>query len=188
MGKIILVTGGARSGKSTFSEKQVKLLNQSTAYIATAVAFDSGMQNRINKHIAQRPSHWQTFEKSTKIHEIIDEIAKEHQVILLDCITVLVTNTLLNHPVDWDHIKENEIDKIEQEIQNDLVQLVESLKKHDMTVYLVTNEVGSGIVPENRLARIFRDIAGRSNQYLASEANEVYYVVSGMPLKIKAEL
>lgn len=185
MGKIILITGGARSGKSTFAEVQVKTHKLQTAYVATAVAFDDSMKNRIKKHIDQRPEFWTTFEQPTQVHEIIETINQKHKVMLLDCITVLLTNTLFQNDVDWDTITEEKIDIIEEKIQSDLNKLVKKMQESDLTSYLVTNEIGSGIVPENKLARIFRDIAGRGNQYLASVSDEVYYVVSGIPMKIK---
>lgn len=185
MSKIILVTGGARSGKSTFAESEIKKLDKKTAYIATAIAFDEGMRNRIEKHVAQRPSIWTTYEKPTQAHEVVETISKDHQVVLLDCITVLTTNTLFQNDVDWDTVDEATIDDIEAKIKADMIRLVEAFRKTALTVYLVTNEIGSGIVPENRLARLFRDIAGRINQYLGQEADEVFLVVSGIPVKIK---
>lgn len=186
MGNITLITGGARSGKSTFAEKSVELANDKTAYIATAVPFDDGMKDRIKKHIEQRPKEWTTFEKHTKIDEIIDEVKGEHNVVLLDCITVLITNTLFEDAsIDWDIVDYETIDKIEKKVQNDLERMMIKFKESKLDVFMVTNEVGQGIVPENKLARIFRDIAGRANQYLASEADEVYFVVSGIPMKIK---
>lgn len=185
MAKITLITGGARSGKSTFAEKEVRLQNKKTAYLATAIAFDESMKARISKHIEQRPSTWTTFEKPTGAHEIIHEISKEHSVMLLDCITVLMTNTLFMDEHDWDTIDEDTINEVEKRVLDDIKLLIDNLKQTELTAYLVTNEVGSGIVPENRLARIFRDMAGRINQYLASEADTVYVVISGMPLKLK---
>lgn len=185
MAKIILVTGGARSGKSTFAEREVASHNEKTAYIATAIAFDDAMKSRIDKHINQRPSEWQTFEKPTQVDQIIDQIALDHQVVLLDCITVLITNTMFQDKLDFDRLTEDEVDAVEDKIKADLKALVDKIKNTDLTIYLVTNEVGAGIVPENRLARIFRDFAGRANQYLASEADQVYFVVSGIAMKIK---
>lgn len=185
MSKIVLVTGGARSGKSTFAENQLRTIDKKTAYIATAIAFDEGMKSRIEKHIEQRPKTWLTVEKPTQVHEVIPEIGKTHEVVLLDCITVLVTNTLFQDEIDWDRIDEASIDVVEEKIKADIVALVDAITQTDLTVYMVTNEIGSGIVPENRLARIFRDIAGRMNQYLANKADEVYLVVSGIPVKIK---
>lgn len=185
MAKLILVTGGARSGKSTFAEKSVGGLDKKTAYIATAIAFDEGMKSRIQKHVNQRPNEWTTFEKPTQVHEIIPIVEEEHEVVLLDCITVLMTNTMFEDKLDFDRLTEDEIDQVEVRIKEDMVKLVKALEKTSMTVYMVTNEVGAGIVPENRLARIFRDFAGRMNQYLASVSDEVYFVVSGIPMKIK---
>lgn len=185
MGKLILVTGGARSGKSTFAEVRVKEHNSKTAYIATAIAFDDGMKNRIAKHVKQRPSHWTTFEKPTAVHEIVSEIAKEHEVVLLDCMTVLLSNYILEKAHLIDAMKSDEINKMEIEIQDAVNQLIDEIKKVSTTFYIVTNEVGSGIVPENKMARIFRDIAGRANQQLARQADEVHFVVSGIPMRIK---
>ncbi len=187
MGKLVLVTGGARSGKSTFAEAEVRKLNQKTAYIATGIAFDEAMKSRIEKHVAQRPSTWTTYEKPTQVHEIINEVSHEHDVVLLDCITVLITNTLFQDQIDFDGIDEKTVDLTEERIHNDIKMMIEMFRQTDMTVYLVTNEVGSGIVPENRLARIFRDFAGRTNQYIASIADEVYCVISGIPMKIKGQ-
>ena len=185
MGKIVLVTGGARSGKSTFAENEVRKLEKKTAYIATAIAFDDAMKNRIKKHIEQRPDYWMTYEKPTQVHEIIREISNDNHVVLLDCITVLITNTMFQDKLDFDRLTEEEIDVVENKITADLKLLVEEILKTDLVVYMVTNEVGCGIVPENRLARIFRDFAGRANQYLASMAEEVFMTVSGIPVKIK---
>lgn len=186
MKKITLITGGARSGKSTFAEKTVNELNEKTAYIATAIPFDEGMKERIKKHVEQRPDFWTTYEKHTKVDEIITEISMEHKVVLLDCITVLITNTMFEDSnVDWDTIDYANLDRIEKRIQDDLSKMMEKFKLYDLSVFIVTNEVGQGIVPENRLARVFRDLAGRANQYLASQADDVYFVVSGIPIKIK---
>jgi len=185
MSKIVLVTGGARSGKSTFAENEVRKLDKKTAYIATGIAFDDAMKSRIEKHVAQRPSYWTTFEKPTQVHEIIEEVSASHDAVLLDCITVLITNTLFQDQIDFDGIDEKTVDQTEERIHRDITAMIEKFKAANMTVYLVTNEVGSGIVPENRLARIFRDFAGRTNQYLASVADEVYCVISGIPLQLK---
>ena len=185
MGKIILITGGARSGKSTFAEKRVKEHHGKIAYIATAIAFDEGMKSRIAEHINQRPSDWHTFEKPTNVHEIISEVTKEHQIILLDCMTVLLSNHLLEKADKIDDMLPNELMAMEKAIQNSVALLINAIEASEATFYMVTNEVGSGIVPENKLARIFRDIAGRANQHLAHHAEEVHLVVSGIPMRIK---
>lgn len=188
MAKIVLVTGGARSGKSTFAEDYVGQLSDNVAYIATAVPFDAGMVDRIKKHVASRPAHWRTFEKFANVHEVIGEVARQSPVALLDCITVLVNNIMFeNTDVDWDTISHERIDQIESNITQQIEKLVEAINKTELTCVIVTNELGMGIVPENRLARIYRDIAGRVNQYLGKHADEVHFVVSGIPMKIKGE-
>lgn len=185
MGKIILVTGGARSGKSTFAEKKVKEHHEATAYIATAIAFDEGMKSRIAQHVNQRPSEWTTYEQAMDVHEIIPEVTRDHQVVLLDCMTVLLSNYILKKAHLIDGMNADEIMVMEGEIQEAVTQLLKAIEATDATFYLVTNEVGSGIVPENKLARVFRDIAGRCNQHLSSHSDQVYFVVSGIPLRIK---
>lgn len=184
--KLILITGGARSGKSSFAEKIVKNIGCKIAYIATAIPFDDGMKDRIKKHRETRPSDWDTFEKYVDVYKLIREIAEKYDTILLDCITIMVTNLMLdNSNIDWDEISWDEIDNIEKGIKDQIILLIEEIRKHNINAVFVTNELGMGIVPENRLSRIFRDIAGRINQYIANKADEVYFTVSGIPLKIK---
>ncbi len=184
--KIILVTGGARSGKSSFAEKLITDLGEKIAYIATAVPFDEGMKDRIKKHRESRPKDWTTYEIYKDIYKHIEDISKEHDAVLLDCITILVTNLMLeNHDIDWDNADWEKIDEIEVNIKNQIELLIKNLRNSKMACVIVTNELGMGIVPENRLSRIFRDIAGRINQYVASNSDEAYLAVSGIPVKIK---
>jgi len=183
--KLVLVTGGARSGKSSFAESQIKLMGQSIAYIATAQAFDEGMKDRIKKHIDQRPKEWPTFECYEYLSPEIEAISQKCDVVLLDCITVMVTNLMFLEEKDWDKLSRNRINAIEAIILEEITKLTDALRQYNLSALLVTNEVGAGIVPENKLARVFRDIAGRVNQHLASQVDEVYFVVSGIPMKIK---
>lgn len=180
-----LVTGGARSGKSSFAEEHVVTLGKKVGYIATAEPFDEGMKDRIKKHIKQRPDTWPTFECYDRISPEIEVISKACDVVLLDCITVMVTNLMFKSHDDWTTIQRDEIDEIEALILNEIDSMVQKFKKAGLSAVLVTNEVGAGIVPENRLARVFRDIAGRVNQRIARQVDEVYLVVSGIPMKIK---
>jgi len=182
---ISLITGGARSGKSTFAEEHVVTLGKKVGYIATAEPFDEGMKDRIKKHIQQRPDTWPTFECYDRISSEIDKIAKTCDVVLLDCITVMVTNLMFKEQDDWTTIPREQINEIEETILNEIDALIQNLKETGLSAVLVTNEVGAGIVPENRLARVFRDIAGRVNQRIARQVDEVYFVVSGIPMKIK---
>lgn len=185
MGKIILVTGGARSGKSTFAEEQVKEMGINPGYIATAVAFDEGMKYRIQMHIKQRPAAWKTYEKPTRLHEIMKSVLDRHDVVLVDCITVLLSNYLLE---DFESLSQQGYEALEDFeffISKELDLMLDLIEASSSVCYLVTNEVGAGIVPENKMARVFRDLAGRSNQQIAKRAEEVYYVVSGIAQRIK---
>ena len=184
MGKLIFVTGGARSGKSSFAEEQVKIFDEKTAYIATAIAFDDGMKDRIKKHQAQRPAKWQTIEAYHDFEKVKNDPAFiEAQVILFDCLTVMVTNNMLDQQVDYDICSMETVGQIEELIKIEVETLLDVCK--DKTLVMVTNEVGMGLVPAYKLGSYFRDIAGRMNQLVASRADEVYLCVSGIPVKIK---
>ncbi|WP_432665707.1 bifunctional adenosylcobinamide kinase/adenosylcobinamide-phosphate guanylyltransferase [Wukongibacter baidiensis] len=184
--RIILVTGGARSGKSSFAEKLVADIGEEIAYIATAIPFDEGMKDRIKKHRESRPGEWTTYEIYKDVYRSIGEISENHDTILLDCVTILVTNLMFeNTEINWDEIARDKIDEIEDSIKEQVELLMKEIREKKMKCVLVTNELGMGIVPENRLSRIFRDIAGRINQLVAANADEVYFAVSGIPMKIK---
>lgn len=185
MGERILVTGGARSGKSTFGEELLKKYDGPKAYIATAIAFDEGMKNRIEKHQNQRPDCWKTYELPYNISSEVKSISKEFDHVIIDCITVFVTNILLRENCDWDQITQEEVDPIERKIVKEINAMVDAFKAEDLNVIFITNEVGSGIVPERPLGRIYRDIAGRVNQLLGKRCEHVYATISGIPLKLK---
>lgn len=185
-GKITLVTGGARSGKSSHAENLAKQSLEPVAYLATAIAFDQGMKDRIKKHRESRPQQWTTYEAYKNLYNLVPEIAQSHSTILLDCVTVMITNLMFEYEnLNWEMVQHEEIDRIENDIRQQFVELLKACQAQGLWLILVTNEVGMGIVPENRLARIFRDIAGRINQLIAQEADEVYFTVSGIPMKIK---
>lgn len=185
----ILITGGSRSGKSTFAESIAKnyedIYKSGVLYIATSIPFDEEMKIRVKKHRVQRPSHWHTLEayKDFDVHFRKDENKK--QVVLIDCITLMISNIMFEENSDWENADENEISRIEEKIINELDKLLEAVKEEGATLIAVTNEVGMGIIPANKLSRIFSDIAGRVNQKLSKAAGEVYFCVSGIPVKIK---
>ena len=156
MSKVILVTGGARSGKSNFAEKLCKDQNNNTAYIATSIPFDDEMKERVKKHKESRPQNWKTYEIYKDIYTIINDISKEHKTVILDCVTLLVNNLMFTYEIDIDNSTQDEI-----------------------------NELGLGGVSINKLTRIYTDIIGRINQQIATHSDEVYFVVSGIPMKIK---
>lgn len=185
MGELIFITGGARSGKSTFTEKLALESSPYVTYIATAINSDEEMNARIKKHRESRPSEWQTIEMYKNFDQLPDYIREDTKFIMLDCITVMVTNLMMDMDADWDNPTAEDYEKTEKYIQNEVEKLVHALKSMDITAALVSNEVGMGIVPVYPMARFFRDAAGRVNQYLARNADRAWVIISGMPMKLK---
>nr|WP_207713445.1 MULTISPECIES: bifunctional adenosylcobinamide kinase/adenosylcobinamide-phosphate guanylyltransferase [unclassified Fusibacter] len=180
-----LVTGGARSGKSTFAEKLVASFGDNICYIATSIPFDEGMIDRIKKHKEQRPSDWDTLEAYEDIHLHIAKRTGNYDAYILDCITLLVTNLMFKDMPDYDTLDFDGIEGIERMIAEQIDLMVQAMRLADDNVVLVTNEVGLGIVPENKIARVYRDIAGRVNQQLGNLCDDVYLVVCGQAMHIK---
>lgn len=185
-----LILGGARSGKSSFAEQLAKDLRAdlktNVAYIATSIAFDDGMKDRIKKHRESRPADWYTIEQYKNFKEIENrEEFINSNVILLDCMTLMISNLLLEYQGDFDKITPNEIDQLEKYIIEQVDELLAVCNIEDKEFIVVSNEVGLGLVPSYKLGSIFRDIAGRINQRLAKEAKEVYLLTAGIPLKLK---
>lgn len=186
MKNFLLVTGGARSGKSSFAEEKASELGKKITYIATSINTDDGMQHRIDRHKSQRPSEWSTIEMYKNFNDLDKETDfLESDLIILDCITLMVSNLLLESGIDFDACTYEDIDNIENNIFDEIDILISQMDDYDKVFIAVTNEVGLGIVPAFKSGAIFRDISGRVNQYLASRAREVYMIVSGIPLKIK---
>lgn len=179
-GKIILVTGGARSGKSSFAEKLASR-GKKVAYIATAQIFDEEMRFRVQRHQSRRPKEWQTFEAPVEAEKAIGDAAKEYDAILFDCITLYLSNYLCQ----FESLPtEDVLYKGSQGLIGKLLNAAEEAKKQDVTTIFVTNEVGAGIVPENQLARFYRDLSGLANQQIAGVADYVYWVVAGIPVDV----
>lgn len=167
MSRIILITGGARSGKSAIAEARTLALGPRTVYIATAQAFDPEMAARIKAHQDRRGAEWTTHAEPLNLVAALD--ATDGQPRLVDCLTLWLSNLMLGGH-DWRAAGRD---------------LVAALPRQAAPVVLVTNEVGAGIVPENRLARDFRDAARWLNQWVASVAHEVTLAVAGLPMKVK---
>ena len=141
------------------------------------------MQSRVEKHRASRPAEWQTYEASKEMHAVFEK--SSHFAYLVDCMTVYLTNYLFDNGCFDEEKSTNDIDKAEKEYLAHIENIVSCAQKKEGIVVFVTNEVGSGIVPESYISRVFRDMAGRANQKLAGLADEVYHVISGIPVKIK---
>jgi len=186
-GRIVFITGGARSGKSSFAIENARSLPGRKVYVATAGALDEEMKDRIRKHREERGAEWDTIEEPLELAEAIGRIRNQYSVVLIDCLTLWLSNLLLNsgggtNPsfskdgTRGDYDPDHEMDKLIAALE---------LNKESLSIFLVSNEVGMGIVPDNRLARQFRDLAGKLNQKVAGTADEVYMVVSGIPVRIK---
>ena len=186
MKNIVLITGGARSGKSTYAEKLAKETKGRVLYIATSIPFDDEMKDRVKKHKERRPSNWYTFEGYKNLKQVFYNEEMQFDTILLDCITIMVTNHMFDKAGDnFDDFSDEAVDTMESEILQEIADFLDEAEKSTKTIIIVTNEIGCGIVPEYKMSRIFRDIAGRVNQYIASRAQGVHLVVCGIPIKIK---
>lgn len=185
MGRLILVTGGARSGKSSYAEETVRGFGDNILYIATAIGMDDEMNERIRRHRLQRPLNWETLEAFRDFDKTLTSMLIGRNAVLLDCVTVMVSNIMLQKAMDWEELSIDDINEVEQEVTEQVGTLLSIIKKADIPFILVTNELGMGVVPPYALGRAVRDIAGRVNQQLARAADEVYLCVSGIPVKIK---
>lgn len=183
MSQFTLITGGARSGKSRFAELLATHAKRPVIYIATAQILDGEMAVRVKKHQQQRPSAWRLIEEPRNIRDTLLKLYDEDGIILLDCVTLWLSNLLLEGYVADDHDCFN--NTLEPQILKSVQEVAQLARDIKPEVIFVTNEVGQGIVPENPLARAYRDLAGRSNQILARSADQVYMVVAGIPMELK---
>ncbi len=191
MGKLTLILGGARSGKSTFAEQRAKELGgEDVLYVATSETKDEEMVERVEKHRSERPAAWETVEAPRNVAQAIRGAGSGANVILLDCMTFLVANHLMDAaaPED-DPFDDPSTDPFDAQIEADVVAeveaLVEYVQESDVELLVVSNEVGLGVVPPYELGRAYRDILGRANQILARHAYEVQLLVAGIPMKVK---
>jgi adenosylcobinamide kinase/adenosylcobinamide-phosphate guanylyltransferase len=171
----MLVVGGAKSGKSRFALDICNGLTGSRIFLATAQAKDSEMDERIKRHQMERGDEWMTEEESLKVVESIRKLAKPNTVILLDCLTLWVNNLYMAHGDN------------RGAIEHEMESLIGELSKTKGIVVAVSNEVGSGIVPENMLARIYRDDVGMLNQRIAQISKKVVTLIAGLPVVLKDE-
>lgn len=171
MGRVTFVIGGARSGKSAFALSSASRVSGSKVYIATAQAYDREMEERIAKHRKERGSGWETHEEPVRLGEAVRTALPFHDAMIIDCLTLWLSNLMC---ADAD---------IGEAVDDFIAAL--SPREGDARVFIVSNEVGMGIVPDNELARRFRDAAGRLNQRVAEVADEVFLVTAGIPVKIK---
>jgi adenosylcobinamide kinase/adenosylcobinamide-phosphate guanylyltransferase len=172
MGKITFILGGARSGKSTYAQELAYKGKKPVAFIATCLPCDSEMKTRVKRHRQSRPSEWDTFEESKDIAGVLEKHGNKYKTIVIDCLTLFVSNLM-----------EDKHD--EAFITGSVTSMLAGLRKTRAEVIIVSNEVGLGIVPMNKVGREFRDIAGRINQITAKESDRVFFMVSGISRRIK---
>lgn len=171
-----MLLGGARSGKSAYAQALAVLAGSRVLFCATAEALDGEMRARIEKHRKSRPAHWETLEASKNTGRALAQIASKYDAIILDCITILVANIIGDGA---------EAERAGTAVDSEIIGLIELLELRQSNYILVSNEAGSGIVPDNRLGRLYRDELGRANQKLAAISDDVYLLTAGIPLKLK---
>ena len=183
MKRVILLLGGARSGKSRYAQEYAWRNGGKVLFVATATAGDEEMRLRIEKHKQDRPSHWRTLEAAIDIGKQIEANAGDANLIVIDCITMLVSNVFSR----YDDKKFATISDavLERDVVAEIEQLQKCLKKVNASFLIVSNEVGMGLVPDNRMGRLYRDILGRANQMLTQTSDEVFLLVAGIPMKLK---
>jgi len=181
--KTILIIGGARSGKSRFAQELALKLGEPVLFVATAEAGDEEMRHRIEEHQRARSAAWTTLEVTTRIGSQIAQKIGGAQVVIVDCITLLVNN-IFSQYIDQTS-EQIDASLIEQKLIAEIDELVECINHTDASFIMVTNEVGTGLVPANRVGRLYRDLLGMANQLLAEHADEVYLMVAGTPVQIK---
>ena len=185
MGKLILLTGGARSGKSSYAEKLAEDIGNKILYIATSISCDKEMEYRIKCHQERRSNTWATIECYKDFDTNLKDKLFDIDAVLLDCITIMVTNIMFSSDIDCENLNQEEAIVLEKMVMDEVDKLLAIISKAEVPFIIVTNEVGMGLVPEYPLSRVFRDIAGRVNQKLGSVSDEVYLCVCGIPNKIK---
>ena len=174
MRRFIFIIGGARSGKSRYAVELAKRFKARVAFIATSTLSDEEMEERIKQHKSFGPRRWKVIEEAENVASILPQLKDRYRVILIDCLGMLISNLLVAGLKD-------------KEIEKRIRILTRAILKLELITILVSNEVGAGIVPENPLARRFRDLIGFANQKMAEQADEVILMQSGLPLRIKGE-
>mgnify|MGYP001818291762 CR=1 FL=1 len=188
--ELTLVLGGARSGKSSYAERLAARMGDRVLYLATAQAGDEEMQARIQKHQASRPTSWRTVDAPTGVGPAVRAVleAEEVDVVLVDCLTLLVTNCILQHlpdPPSDEDLDQLDETTAQKRVTVELDKLMQAFRAGDIPWIVVSNEVGLGLVPPYHLGRVFRDLQGWANQRMAKAADHVYYMIAGLPMDLK---
>ena len=180
-GTCTLILGGARSGKSRFALDIAANLGEKVLFVATAEAQDEEMRQKIEEHKRTRPSAWRTLEVPTGIGKAIRKEVGDSNVAIVDCLTLLVSNLL----EDCGDPEQLDMNKARERVAKEIKELVECMDETDASFILVSNEVGLALVPDNQLGRVYRDLLGWCNQELAQRADQVYFMIAGLPTLVK---
>lgn len=180
----ILILGGARGGKSSFAKDIAPDFGDRVLFVATGEALDEEMRQRIEEHKKERPPNWLSLEVPTGIGRRIQEESGDAQVVIVDCLTLLVSNVIGQC---CDALEQINTQSAQERLATEIDELIECINDSTATFILVSNEVGMGLVPDNRLGRLYRDLLGKTNQILAQRADKVYFMLSGIPLSLKKE-
>jgi adenosylcobinamide kinase/adenosylcobinamide-phosphate guanylyltransferase len=178
-GKLTLLLGGARSGKSSYAQSLAEASGKPVTFLATAQALDEEMSTRIQKHRAERPANWETLEIPCGIASHALQIKSE--VVVFDCMTLLVSNLLMQF------VKEDLVDEgpFMQAVQKEIEELMGMIRDREQDWFIISNEVGLGLVPPYQMGRVYRDALGWANQRVAREADTVIFMVAGIPMIVK---
>jgi adenosylcobinamide kinase/adenosylcobinamide-phosphate guanylyltransferase len=181
MGRITLILGGARSGKSSYAQSLAEATGKSVIFIATAQALDEEMSTRIQKHQSERPANWETLELPLELASHIHQIKTD--VVILDCLTLLLSNLVMQSA------KDDLVDEVPfaQAVQKEIEELIKKIRapERKQDWFIISNEVGLGLVPPYQMGRIYRDWLGWSNQRIAHDADKVILMVAGIPMVVK---
>lgn len=177
--RMILILGGARSGKSTYAQNLAAQTGGRVLYVATAEAGDAEMKERIAAHRAERPADWQTLEASRDVGQSLLPLVADVDVVLLDCVTLLASNVVIAFP------ESVSLAEIQHSMDAEVDALITAYQSSQALWIIVSNEVGLGLVPPYALGRTYRDVLGRVNQRLAQTADEVLFLVAGLPMRVK---
>ena len=181
MGQLLLVLGGARSGKSMYAQRLAHALGGNhVLFVATAQAGDTDMAHRIARHRQSRPAAWRTVEAPRHLGQALHSNLGKADAVLIDCMTLLVSNVILSLGMPPD------LGRAESVLQEEIDTLVQVCQAGTATCIVVSNEVGLGLVPDTPLGRVYRDLLGRANQTLATHAQSVYFMVAGLAVDVKA--
>ncbi|WMJ76306.1 MULTISPECIES: bifunctional adenosylcobinamide kinase/adenosylcobinamide-phosphate guanylyltransferase [unclassified Sedimentibacter] len=184
---VTFVIGGARSGKSTFAEQKAKEYSDKVVYLATSVITDQAMEDRVRKHREQRPKSWSTIEMYSNFGELIKfKKFEECEVILIDCITTLIGNFMFDSKIDFDSCKASQVNDLEKRITLEVLNLIKVCNDHNKKLIIVSNETGMGVVPSYYMGNYFRDMSGRINREIAEKSDFMYFIFSGIPIKLKS--